>query len=42
MAVNTNYGDKLSAKLGDHGIPTITCAIGKTGIHNALCDLGPL
>jgi hypothetical protein len=40
VAVMTSYGYKLLAKLGDHGIPTITCAIGKTSIHNALCDLG--
>ena len=40
VAVMTSYGDKLPAKLGDPGIPTITCAIGKTSIHNALCDLG--
>jgi hypothetical protein len=31
---------KLPTKLGDPGIPTISCAIGKTDIHNALCDLG--
>jgi hypothetical protein len=36
----TGYGDKLPAKLGDPGIPIITCAIEKTRIHNALCDLG--
>jgi hypothetical protein len=36
----TSYGDKLPAKLGNPGIPTITCAIGKTIIYNALCDLG--
>lgn len=36
----TSYGDKLLAKLDDPGIPTITYAIGKTSIHNALCDLG--
>jgi hypothetical protein len=40
VAVVTSYGDKLPAKLGDPGIPTITCAIGTTSIHNALCDLG--
>ena len=30
---------KLVAKSGDPGIPTISCLIGKTEIHNALCDL---
>ena len=40
VAIMTSYGDKLPAKLGDPGVPTITCAIGKTHIHNALCDLG--
>jgi hypothetical protein len=36
----TSHGDKFPAKLGDPGIPTITCAIAKTSIHNALCGLG--
>ena len=27
-------------KSRDPGIPTISCSIGKTDIHNALCDLG--
>jgi hypothetical protein len=40
VAVMASYGDKLPAKLGDPGIPTIACAIGKLSIHNALCDLG--
>ena len=31
---------KLLPKYGDPGIPTISCSIGKTDIHNALCDLG--
>ena len=31
---------KLLSKSGDPGIPTISCFIGKTEIHNALCDLG--
>ena len=31
---------KLLSKSGDPGIPTISCSIGKTNIHNALCDLG--
>ena len=31
---------KLLGKLWDPGIPTISCSIGKTEIHNALCDLG--
>jgi hypothetical protein len=30
---------KLLAKQDDPGIPTISCAIGKTDIHNALFDL---
>jgi hypothetical protein len=40
VVVMTSYGDKIPAKLGDPGVPTITCVIGKTRIHNALCDLG--
>jgi hypothetical protein len=40
MAVMTSYGHKIPAKLGLTGIPTITCAIEKTRIHNALCNLG--
>ena len=42
VAVLTSYPPhgKLPAKLGDPGIPTISCAIGTTNIHNALCDLG--
>jgi len=42
VAVLTSYPSygKLPAKLGDPGIPTISCAIGTTNIHNALCDLG--
>jgi hypothetical protein len=40
VAIMTSYGDKLPAKLGNPGIPTITRAIGTTSIHNALCDLG--
>ena len=31
---------KLLSKSGDPNIPTISCSIGKTNIHNALCDLG--
>jgi hypothetical protein len=38
VAVMTSYGDKLPVKLSDPSIPTITCAIGKTSIHNTLCD----
>src|SRR3954462_7042967 len=33
-------GRLLLSKSGDPGIPTISCSIGKTDIHNALCDLG--
>jgi len=42
VAVVTSYPleDKFPAKLGDPGIPTISCAIGKTHIHNDLYDLG--
>ena len=40
VAVMTSCGDKLPSKLGDPGIPTISCAIGKINISNALCDLG--
>jgi hypothetical protein len=42
VAVLTSYPPhgKMPAKLGDPGIPTISCAIGTTNIHNALCDLG--
>ena len=42
VAVLTSYPpqERLPAKLGDPGIPTISCAIGTTNISNALCDLG--
>ena len=40
VAMITSYpaDGKLLAKSGDPGIPTISCSIGKTDIHNALCD----
>ena len=40
MVTNYPTNGKLLSKLGDPEIPTISCSIGKTDIHNALCDLG--
>ena len=42
VAMVTSYppNGKLLSKSGDPGIPTISCSIGKTDIHNVLCDLG--
>ena len=42
IAMVTSYtaNGKLLSKSGDPRIPTISCSIGKTDIHNALCDLG--
>jgi hypothetical protein len=38
----TSYtlNEKLSTKKVHPGITIISCAIGKTNIHNSLCDLG--
>ena len=40
MVTSYPANGKLLSKSGDPGIPTISCSIGKTDIHNALCDLG--
>ena len=42
MLTVTSYpaNGKLLSKSRDPRIPTISCSIGKTDIHNALCDLG--
>lgn len=40
VAVMTRFGDKLPAILGDPGIPTVSHAIVKTNIFNALYNLG--
>lgn len=40
MLANYSFEGKMLPKLGDPGIPTITCAIGEIVIENTLCDLG--
>jgi hypothetical protein len=40
MITKYPFEDKIPAKLGDPGIPTISCSIGNTDINNAHCDIG--
>ena len=42
MARITEYlfEEKIPKKLGDLGIPTISCTVGNLDINNDLCDVG--
>ena len=40
MIAKYPFEDKVSAKLEDPGIPTISFSIGNLDINNALCDIG--
>ena len=39
MITSYPFDGKISAKLGDPGIPTISYSMGNIDIHNALCDI---
>ena len=40
MITEYPFDNKIPEKLGDPGIPTISCSIGNLDINNALCDVG--
>ena len=40
MITKLPFEYKVLAKLGDLGIPTISCSIGNIDINNVLCDIG--
>ena len=40
MLANYSFNGKVPKKLGDPGIPTITCSIKNNYVRTALCDLG--
>ena len=40
MLANYSFNGKVPKKLGDPGIPTISCSIKNSYVRTALCDLG--
>ena len=40
MLANYTFKDGIPKKLGDPGIPTISCSIKRNYVKTALCDLG--
>jgi hypothetical protein len=40
LLANYSFDGKVPEKLGDPGIPTITCSIKNNYVRTALCDLG--
>src|ERR1041385_3009371 len=40
MLANYSFSGKIVEKLGDPGIPTISCSIKNNYVKTALCDLG--
>src|SRR4051812_37147020 len=40
MLANYSFSGKIPEKIGDPGIPTISCSIKNNYVRTALCDLG--